>query len=104
MGSWWLRPFQKIILEHCHDKPGAGQDRMNKTTERVKRYTIWYTMLDGCLVYVRTCSVCNRQRIPQKKPNAHQVQYHAESDVRAISVTAYRLDASPRWGRRTRNS
>ena len=25
-------PLQRIILEHCHDKPGAGHMGMNKTT------------------------------------------------------------------------
>ena len=72
-------PLQRIIPEHCHDKPGAGHMGMNKTTQRVKRYAIWYKMLDSCVVYVRSCSVCNRQKKPQKKPNAHQVQYHAGS-------------------------
>ena len=33
-------PLQKIILEHCHDKSGAGHMRMNNTTERVKYYGI----------------------------------------------------------------
>ena len=40
-------PLQIIILEHCHDKPGAGHMGMNKTTQRVKRYAIWYKMLDS---------------------------------------------------------
>ena len=35
-------PLQRIILEHCHDKPGAGHMGMNKTTQRVKRYAIRY--------------------------------------------------------------
>ena len=69
--------LERIILEHCHDKPGAGHMGMNKTTERIKRYVVWYKMLDSCLVYVRSCSVCNRQKKPQKKPQAHQVRYHA---------------------------
>ena len=75
-------PLQRIILEYCHDKPGAGHMGMNKTTQRVKRYSIWYKMLDSCLVYVRSCSVCNRQ----KKPNAHQVQYHAGSPLERIHI------------------
>ena len=66
-------PLHRIILEDCHDKPGAGHMGMNKTTERVKRYAIWYKMLDSCLVYVRRCSVCNRRNKLQKKPKAHQV-------------------------------
>ena len=79
-------PSQRIILEHCHDKPGAGHMGMNKTTQRVKRYAIWYKMLDSCLVYVRNCSVCNRQKKPQKKPKAHQVQYHAGSPLERIHI------------------
>ena len=60
-GTGGSRTLQRIILEHCHDKHSAGHMGMNKTTERVKRYPIWYKMLDSCLVYVRSCSVCNRQ-------------------------------------------
>ena len=60
-------PLQRIILEHCHDKPGAGHMGMNKTTQRVKRYAIWYKMLDSCLVYVRSCSVCNRRKETSKE-------------------------------------
>ena len=74
--------LQRIILEHCHDKPGAGHMGMNKTTDRIKRYVIWYTMLDSCLVYVRSCSVCNRQ----KKPKAHQVRYHAGLPLERIHI------------------
>ena len=79
-------PLQRIILEHCHDKPGTGHMGMNKTTERVKRYAIWYKMLDSCLVYVRSCLVCNRQKKPQKKPKAHQVLYHAGSLLERIHI------------------
>ena len=79
-------PLQKIILEHCHDKPGAGHTGMNKTTERVKRYDIWYSMLDSCLVYVRSCSVCNRQEKPQKKPWTHHVLYHTGSPLERIYI------------------
>ena len=33
--------LQRILLEHCHDNPGAGHMGMNKTTERVRRYAVW---------------------------------------------------------------
>ena len=72
-------PLQRIILEHFHDKPGAGHIWMNKSTERITRYAIWYKMMDSCLVYVMSCSVCNRQNKRQEKPKANQVQYHAGS-------------------------
>ena len=59
---------------------------MNKTTQRVKRYAIWYKMLDSCLIYVRSCSVCTRQKKLQKKPKAHHVQYHAGSPIERIHI------------------
>ena len=54
--------------------------------EDVKRNTIWYTMLDSCLVYVRTCSVCNRQKKPQKKRNVYHMRYHAGSPLEKIDI------------------
>ena len=59
---------------------------MNKTTERVKRYDIWYKMLDSCLVYVRSCSGYNRQKQSQKKPNAH----HAGSPLERTHIDIQR--------------
>ena len=79
------QPLQRIILEHCHDKPGTGHMGMNKTTERVKRYVIWYKMLDS-LVYVRSCSLCNRKKKLQKKPKVHQGRYHAGSPLERIHI------------------
>ena len=43
-------------------------------------------MLDNCLLYVICCSVCNRQNNSQKKPKAHQVQYHAGSPLERIHI------------------
>ena len=82
-------PLQRIILEHCNDKPGAGHLGMNKTTERVKRYSICYKMMGSCLMYARSCSVCNRQQKPQTKPNAHQMRYHAGSPLERIDISIY---------------
>ena len=79
-------PWQRIILVQCHDKPGAGHMGMNKTTEGEKRYAIWYKMLDSCLVYVRSCSVCNRQNKSQTKTKAHQVRYHTGSPLERIHI------------------
>ena len=69
--------------------PGSGHMGMNKTTERVKRYSIWYKMPDSGLVYVRCCSVSNCQKKPQKKPKTHQVQYNAVSPLERIHIYIY---------------
>ena len=37
-------------------------------------------------MYVKSCSVCNRQKKPQKKLNAHQVRYHAGSPLEMIHI------------------
>ena len=59
---------------------------MNKTTDQLKRYAIWYMMLDSCLVYVRSCSVCNRKKKSQGQPMAHQGRYHAGSLLERIYI------------------
>ena len=57
---------------------------MNKTMERIKRYAIWYKIMDSCLAYVRSCSVCDRQKKPQKKPKAHCSVYTNNISTRNI--------------------
>ena len=44
--SWWL---QKIILEHCHDKPGAGHMIMNKATEPCNQILLVASTSTGCI-------------------------------------------------------
>ena len=66
-------PLQKIILEHCHDKPGSGHMGINKTTERVKRYAIWYKMLDSCLVYVYFLLLGEHWKIYVSKVKEHKL-------------------------------
>ena len=42
------------------------------------RIVVWYNVM--------SCSVCNRQMKPQKKPNAYQVQYHTGSPLERIHI------------------
>ena len=78
--------LQNTLFEHCHDHPSAGHMGMNKTLERMKRYAIWYKMQESCLVYVKSCAVCNRQKKPHRKPKAHQVCYHSGSPLERIHI------------------
>ena len=34
--------LQRVLLEHCHDNPGAGHMGMNKTAERVRRFFFFF--------------------------------------------------------------
>ena len=77
--------LQRVLLEHCHDT-GAGHMGMNKTAEQVRRYAVWYNILDNCLIYVKSCQVCNRQKKPHKKPKAHYVIYHAVSPMERVHI------------------
>ena len=78
--------LHRMLLEHCHDLPGAGHMGMNKTLERLKRYAIWYKMQDSCLVYVKGCQICNRQKKPHKKAKAPHVSYHAGSPLERVHI------------------
>ena len=76
----------RILFEHCHDNPGAGHIGMNKTAARVRRYAVWYKMIDSCLIYVKNCQVFNRQKKPHKKSKAHYVSYHAGSPIDRVHI------------------
>ena len=78
--------LHRMLLEHCHDLPGAGHMGMNKTLERLKRYAIWYKMQDSYLVYVKGCQICNRQKKPHKKAKAPHVSYHAGSPLERVHI------------------
>ena len=49
-------------------------------------YRTCHVAQDSWLVYVRSCSVCNRQKKYQKKPKAHQVRYHAVLPLERIHI------------------
>ena len=58
------------VLEHHHDHKTGGHFYLEKTLSRVKTSYMWYRMQQDCLLYVRTCSTCSKNKKPNRKPRA----------------------------------
>ena len=53
------------VLEHHHDHKTGGHFYLEKTLSRVKTSYMWYGMQQDCLLYVRTCSTCSKNKKPK---------------------------------------
>ena len=61
IGGWVLvatEHLQRIIVEHCHDKHGAGHMGMNKTTGRVNAIQCW--IVAWCMHGAVQCATVKR--------------------------------------------
>ena len=43
-------------------------------------------MIDSCLIYAKSCQVCNRQKKSHKKPKVHHVSYHAGLPMERVHI------------------
>jgi transposase InsO family protein/predicted aspartyl protease len=71
------RALKDEVLRLGHDVRTASHSGQQKTLLRLKRHFIWYRMGLDVKLYVSTCSVCNQNKKPQRKPRAAMKSYHA---------------------------
>ena len=69
--------LRQAILHLNHDVPGAGHLGISKTTHRVRKSFMWYGLTTDVVVYVKSCSVCNRNKKANVKAKASLGTYHA---------------------------
>ena len=74
------------VLQGCHDSPTGGHLGQQKTYERLRQKYIWYEMSVDAKLYVRSCSVCNRQKRPTVKPKAALGSYHAGAPMERVHI------------------
>ena len=65
------------ILEYGHDIKSSGHMGRDKTLNRLQRSFIWYQMAKDIMLYVKTCSTCNRNKKASKKAKARLGTYQA---------------------------
>ena len=68
--------MQKEVLHGCHDIIMAGHLGQYKAIEKLKEAVIWHGMTQDCILYVKSCSTCNKNTKPTKKAKAKLEQYH----------------------------
>ena len=69
--------MKSTIIQMNHNIPMAGHNGQENTLRRVRRGFYWYGMRKDIKQYVKTCSVCNRNKKVNHKPKAKLKSYHA---------------------------
>ena len=59
--------MQKEVLHGCHDIIMAGHLGQCKAIEKLKEAVIWHGMTQDCILYVKSCSTCNKNKTKQAK-------------------------------------
>lgn len=85
----WLMNFKNIegqlipnsmknqALELCHNLPISGHMGQAKTLLKLKQHVIWYKISIDCKLYVKSCSVCNKNKRLKEYPKAKLKQFYS---------------------------
>ncbi|KAF7807946.1 Transposon Tf2-2 polyprotein [Senna tora] len=60
--------LRREIIKECHDSKWAGHPGVRRTLALVERAYYWPHMRDDIELYVRTCLVCQQDKIEQAQP------------------------------------
>ncbi|GKD07544.1 putative nucleotidyltransferase, ribonuclease H, partial [Tanacetum coccineum] len=59
--------IRRVILKECHDSKWAGHPGIKMTLALVEGTYYWLRMEDDVETFVRTCLICQQDKIEQKK-------------------------------------
>ena len=74
------------VLVGIHDCKTAGHMGQAKTLQKLKQRFIWHGMSNDCLLYVRSCGVCNGSKKPNRKAKARLGRYHAGAPLERVHI------------------
>ena len=60
--------LRKEIIKECHDSQWAGHPRVRRTLALVECAYYWPRMRDDIELYVKTCLVCQQDKVEQQQP------------------------------------
>ncbi|KAK0606869.1 hypothetical protein LWI29_005470 [Acer saccharum] len=60
--------LRKEIIKECHDSKWAGHPGMTRTLALLQNSYYWPQMRDDIDAYVRTCLVCQQDKVEQQRP------------------------------------
>ena len=78
--------LKQKVMSLNHDLPLTGHMGIAKTITRVKQSFMWYNMAKDIEVFVKSCSLCNRNKKANVKPKAALGQYHAGSPLEPVHI------------------
>ena len=74
------------VLDGINDCKTAGHLGQAKTLQKPKQRFIWHGMSNDCLLYVRSCGVCNGIKKPNRKVKARLGRYHAGAPLERVHI------------------
>ena len=57
------------VLHFCHDVRDAGHPGQYYTYLHVKKSFYWYGLKNACVLFVKTCARCNKNKHPKRNPS-----------------------------------
>ena len=69
--------LRQKVLYYCHDTKDSGHLGQSKTLDRLKETFYWYGMTRDSDIYVKQCSVCNKNKKRNRTPRSPLGTYHA---------------------------
>ena len=78
--------LREQVLQGCHDCPTSGHLGQQKTYDRVKRSFMWHEMSTDVTLYVKTCTICSKNKKPRIKPKAQLGSYHAGARMERVHL------------------
>ena len=78
--------LKEEIMSLNHDLPLTGHMGIVKTVSRIRNSYIWYKMNEDIELFVKSCSVCNKNKRANVKPRARLGQYHAGSPLERVHI------------------
>jgi len=68
----WVQCLPEVsrrrALQDCHDSPTSGHAGHFKTFQRLRQLYYWPKMEEDCKAYVRSCRICQEQKVDRRKP------------------------------------
>lgn len=80
------KSLQNEALKHCHDDRMAGHFGEAKTFQRWQKSVIWYGMRNTCKCYVKSFSVCSRNKRANIRAKSGLGIYHAGVPLERIHI------------------
>ena len=78
--------LKEEILSLSHCLPSSGHQGQDRTFNRCKQRFYWYNMLQDVRQFVVSCSICNRNKKPNRKARWKLTSYHAGAPMERVHL------------------
>ena len=78
--------LRKTVLNSCHNDKTAGHLGEDKTIIKVKRSFWWPHVTFDCILHVKACEVCGRNKSPSRLPRTALKKFHSGYPMERVHI------------------